>query len=68
VENLAEAKLSDYMTGSPVTLPETAPIAHALSLMSNYGFRHLPIVDEGRVPIGVISFRDVVRFMQRLFK
>jgi 2-oxoglutarate ferredoxin oxidoreductase subunit beta len=67
VENLADEKLSDFMTRNPVTLSENAPIAHALSLMSNHGFRHLPIVDEAGIPVGVISFRDVVDFIERYF-
>jgi CBS domain-containing protein len=42
-----------------VTLePETAAV-DALRLMSQIGFRHLPIVEAGRVQ-GVISLRDFV--------
>jgi CBS domain-containing protein len=67
VENLAEARLADYMTRSPVTLKADDPIAHALFLMSNYGFRHLPVVDSSGAPVGVISFRDVVNFIERHF-
>ncbi len=31
--------------------------------MSIYGFRHLPLVDGDRRPVGIISFRDVVRHL-----
>ena len=31
--------------------------------MAIHGFRHLPLVDEDNRPVGVISFRDVVRYL-----
>ncbi len=52
------------MTVKPNALPANTPIGHALHLMALYGFRHLPIVDEQNRPTGVISFRDVVRFIE----
>ena len=49
------------MTPDPVAVRADLPIAHALHLMSLYGFRHLPLVDDDNRPTGIISFRDVVR-------
>ena len=67
VEVLGDAKLGDYMTRNPVTLQFGDLIAHALNLMSTYGFRHIPVVDALGAPVGVISFRDVVNFIERYF-
>jgi CBS domain-containing protein len=64
VEDLAQAMVADYMTPSPVAVREDNSIAHALHLMSIHGFRHLPLVDEGQRPTGVISFRDVVHYLR----
>ncbi|MCA9940105.1 MAG: CBS domain-containing protein [Anaerolineales bacterium] len=64
VEDLSKAHVDDYMTRNPYTLMNNAPIAEAIHLMSDHGFRHLPIVDERRHPIGIISFRDVVHYLK----
>jgi 2-oxoglutarate ferredoxin oxidoreductase subunit beta len=64
-EDLSQEQVSDYMTPSPVSLAPELPIAHALNLMSESGFRHLPLVDKENRPEGVISFRDVLRYLKR---
>ena len=54
-----QTRLDQVMTREPMTLgPETAAV-DALRLMSEIGFRHLPIVEAGQVH-GVISLRDFV--------
>ena len=65
VDDLSEAQVSDYMTRNPITLTGGDPIAHALHLMGLYGFRHLPLVDAEKRPVGVISFRDVADFIHQ---
>lgn len=66
VEDLAAALVESYMTPNPVAVKADLPIAHALHLMSVYGFRHLPLVDDDNRPIGIISFRDVINYLHRL--
>ena len=63
VEDMTQETIADYMTADPLTLKEDLPIAQALNLMSIHGFRHLPLVDEDGQPKGIISFRDVVRYL-----
>ncbi len=54
----ADATLvAEVMTANPITLAPGAAAIDALRLMSEVGFRHVPIVEEGRV-FGVISIRD----------
>ena len=65
VDDLAAAKIGDYMTANPVAMRPGLPIAQALHLMSLHGFRHLPLVDEANRPTGIISFRDVVGYLNR---
>jgi predicted transcriptional regulator len=31
--------------------------------MSNGGFRHIPIVDQDDMPIGIISVKDIIDFL-----
>ncbi|MFQ5419132.1 MAG: thiamine pyrophosphate-dependent enzyme [Anaerolineae bacterium] len=64
VEDLSAAKVSDFMTANPISVKGDLPIADALHLMSIHGFRHLPLVDDQKHAEGIISFRDVVRFLK----
>jgi len=65
VDDLAAVTIGEIMTKNPITLTSDLPIAHAVNLMSNHGFRHLPLVDDQDRPVGIISFRDVIRFLNR---
>jgi CBS domain-containing protein len=47
----SEARVREWMTENPVTVPEATPIERAASVMVTRGFRHLPIVD-GSGPSG----------------
>lgn len=46
------------MSTDPRTMPSTADTVDALELMLAEGFRHVPVVDEGRVT-GIVSMRDL---------
>jgi CBS domain-containing protein len=49
------------MTRDPVVLRHDDPIAVAIHKMAVGGFRHIPIVDGGGQPTGVVSAKDVFR-------
>ncbi len=51
--------LKDVMTKDPFTVKEETPVKQALEIMLNFGFRHLPIVDEKGTLIGIVSIRDL---------
>jgi CBS domain-containing protein len=55
--------LREVMTPDPVVLRDEDPIAVAIHKMAVGGFRHIPIVDGGSLPIGVVSARDVFRHL-----
>ena len=57
---LDAAKVGDFMTVDPVVGRHDDPIAVAIHKMAVGGFRHIPIVEDGR-PIGVVSARSVFR-------
>jgi CBS domain-containing protein len=63
VHDLSTVTVKDFMTPDPVSERPDASLAFALNLMSNGGFRHIPIVDSERVPLGVISIKDVVNYI-----
>ena len=52
-------RLSDVMTPQPTTIAPDKPFGHALHMMFEGGFRHVPVVEDGR-PIGIVSARDAL--------
>lgn len=51
--------LSEVMTADPKTLDPATTYGHALLLMQEHGFRHVPVVENG-CPIGIISSRNAM--------
>jgi CBS domain-containing protein len=51
--------VSNYMKADPETLGPEATVAWALNRMDVGGFRHIPIVDNGR-PQGMVSVKDLL--------
>jgi CBS domain-containing protein len=58
--------VGDFMTPEPVTLRHTDPIALAIHRMAVGGFRHIPILQDGR-PRGVVTARDVFHHLAEQF-
>ena len=52
-------RLSDVMTAQPQTITPEKPFGHALLMMYESGFRHVPVVEDGK-PVGMVSARDVL--------
>jgi CBS domain-containing protein len=55
----ARTRVAEVMTANPRTIGPDRPFGHALHLMYEGGFRHVPVVDNGR-PLGVVSARDAL--------
>jgi len=51
--------LSEVMTPDPVTIGADRPLGHALHMMFEGGYRHVPVVASG-APIGMVSARDAL--------
>ena len=52
-------RLADVMTRDPQTIDPDKPFVEALHLMHVSGFRHVPVVEDGR-SIGMVSARDAL--------
>ncbi len=52
-------RLADVMTAKPHTVDPDQPFGYALFVMYEKGFRHLPVVEDGR-PIGIVSSRSAM--------
>ncbi|PJG56010.1 inosine-5-monophosphate dehydrogenase [Bradyrhizobium forestalis] len=55
-----EAPVSEVMTRKVVTCKETDTVAELMEMMTSGKFRHLPVIDNGKV-VGLISIGDVVK-------
>jgi acetoin utilization protein AcuB len=51
--------IADYMTADPLTITADTLIVEARQLLDDNHFRHLPVVDENKKLIGVVSDRDL---------
>jgi CBS domain-containing protein len=63
--DLATTPVSSVMTHDPVVLRDSDSVAVAVQKMAIGGFRHIPLVADGR-PIGVVSATDIFRHILRI--
>lgn len=59
----AKTRLSEVMTRDPDTMPPGKTAIEALRMMQDGGYRHVPIVDDGKV-VGVASRGDFLGIEQ----
>ena len=52
-------RLADVMTRAPLTVDPDKPFGYALLIMHEKGFRHLPVIENGK-PIGIVSARSAM--------
>lgn len=55
--------VTEFMTRNPETVTSRDSIAFALHAMDLGGYRHMPVVDDKGRPTGIISIRDILRFL-----
>ena len=60
---LKHEPVAKFMTPSPQSLEAETRICFAVQRMDLGGFRHVPIVDESERVQGVISVRDILRYL-----
>ena len=63
----ADMPVRNFMTPKPVSVARTDTLAFALHKMDGGGYRHVPVVDQGK-PVGVVSVRDMLRHITSLCK
>jgi CBS domain-containing protein len=61
-QGVGSRSIATLMTRDPVVLRHDETIAVAINKMAVGGFRHIPIVEQGR-PMGVVTARDVFRHL-----
>lgn len=64
---MAARPIADFMTPNPQTLKVDDKIVFALQRMDLGGYRHVPLVDDDGLLVGIISVRDILQyFMQKI--
>jgi len=58
--DLEKEVISNYMTKNPECLHFDDPISYALNKMVSGGYRHVPLVDADKNPLGVVSMQDII--------
>ena len=56
----SEARVREWMTAEPIAVSAATPIEAAVTLMTEYGFHHLPVVEDER-PTGMLGLRQAAR-------
>jgi CBS domain-containing protein len=64
-EIYSAVSLRAFMTPDPVTVRESDTLAFALHKMAVGGYRHLPVVRDGRL-VGMVSVRDMLTHITRI--
>ena len=54
-----QGQVQSYMTPDPLTLPPNHSPSEAAMIMTERRFRHIPVVEDGRL-VGIVSIRDLV--------
>jgi CBS domain-containing protein len=62
---LTGLRVSDLMSGEPVTTEPDRPLLEAVRTMIAHGVNRLPVVDRAGRPIGVLTRDDVLRALAR---
>lgn len=55
----AETTVGEWMTADPDTVTPSTGVAEAYDALSDKGFRHFPVVEDGAL-VGVVSLRDLI--------
>ena len=50
--------LKKVMTENPITIWEGASFSEAMTIVTSHGIRHLPVVDEKKRLVGILSIRN----------
>lgn len=59
-------KAHQIMNHHPLSLPESANIKDAIKVFNNNKISCIPVVNEQNIPVGILSWRDILRVFSYL--
>ena len=63
----ASMPVAQVMTAEPKVIGIGGTVQQAVEMMEAGGYRHLPVVDDAGNPVGVLSVKDVMRYLVEYF-
>nr|WP_279231691.1 CBS domain-containing protein [Thermus thalpophilus] len=64
LEEARTTRVEEIMTAPVHAVGPEEPLGRVLDLMLTYDINHVPVVDEGGKPVGIISRFDLLRLLQ----
>jgi acetoin utilization protein AcuB len=64
----ALTKVTAVMIANPVTATPDMPLERAATVMSERKFGCLPVIDEQKRPVGIVTETDMLRLLTRMLK
>jgi len=62
-----DAPLSDYMTPDPIVLTPDHSVGEAVDLMGEHMIYNIPLVNENKELVNIISVRTIIRFLAECY-
>jgi CBS domain-containing protein len=56
-------ELKDIMTANPKTLNVSETVRHAAESLSGGGYHSLPVIDDARQLVGIVTSTDLIRYL-----
>ena len=60
-EDLSTATVGDVMTAPVERVTASLELGEAAAMMTNFGIKHLPVIDEHQDYVGMVSSTDITR-------
>jgi len=65
--DVGNTRVGEVMTRDPEALSAQDRVCYAVNRMNSAGYRTIPLVDEERRPIGIVTVNDVVKWLAEVF-
>lgn len=59
-------KVHQIVTRQPITLRPENPVSDAITIFNTHMISCIPIVDDDNVPVGILSWRDIMKNFQQI--
>jgi CBS domain-containing protein len=67
-KDVKKTKVSEIMSPNIITIKPDVLVCHAAELLSTYGFRHLPVLDEEDRLAGIVTQTDLIAELKREYE
>ena len=62
---LLNKRAHQIMSRDVISLPETAAVVDALEIFNTHNISCIPIIDEDRKPLGILTWRDIIKALHK---